>query len=102
MPHQTLQPLFELLHQMRAMIERLDDIDYAGTIGAFNIAGAFPEYKANLRVGYRIGPVDLNYNLQYLGEMDNQGNLPDFGGTGAFQGVSRTLFHDLSARWDIK
>jgi hypothetical protein len=29
MPHPTLQPLFDLLHQMRTMIERLDDIDYA-------------------------------------------------------------------------
>lgn len=29
MSHPTLQPLFELLHQMRTMIEMLDDIDYA-------------------------------------------------------------------------
>jgi hypothetical protein len=29
MSHATLQPLFELLHQMRKMIERLDDIHYA-------------------------------------------------------------------------
>jgi hypothetical protein len=29
MPHATLQPLCELLHQMRKMIERLDDVDYA-------------------------------------------------------------------------
>ena len=29
MPHRTLQPLVVLLHQMRTMIERLDDIDYA-------------------------------------------------------------------------
>ena len=29
MSHPTLQPLFELLHQMRQMIERLDDINYA-------------------------------------------------------------------------
>ena len=29
MRHQTLQPLVDLLHQMRTMIERLDDIDYA-------------------------------------------------------------------------
>ena len=28
MPHHSLRPLFELLHQMRKMIERLDDIDY--------------------------------------------------------------------------
>lgn len=29
MSHPTLQPLFELLHQMRQLIERLDDINYA-------------------------------------------------------------------------
>jgi hypothetical protein len=29
MRHQTLQPLVDLLHQMRTMIARLDDIDYA-------------------------------------------------------------------------
>jgi len=29
MPHTTLQPLVDLLHQMRTMIERLDDDDYA-------------------------------------------------------------------------
>jgi outer membrane receptor protein involved in Fe transport len=79
----------------------LDGIDYAGTIGAFNISGAFPEYKANLRLGYDFGPVDLSYNLQYLDSMDNQGTIPDFGAT-TFKGVSSTIYHDLSARWDIK
>ena len=29
MTHATVQPLFELLHQMRTMIERLDDVEYA-------------------------------------------------------------------------
>ena len=29
MRHQTLQPLIDLLHQMRTMIARLDDADYA-------------------------------------------------------------------------
>jgi hypothetical protein len=29
MRHQTLQPLIDLLHQMRTMIARLDDVDYA-------------------------------------------------------------------------
>jgi hypothetical protein len=29
MRHQSLQPLVDLLHQMRTMIARLDDIDYA-------------------------------------------------------------------------
>jgi outer membrane receptor protein involved in Fe transport len=80
----------------------LDDIDYAGTIGAYNISGAFPEYKANLRVGYRIGPVDLSYNLQYIDAMDNQGNIPAFDDPSGYQGVTSTIFHDLSARWDIK
>jgi outer membrane receptor protein involved in Fe transport len=79
----------------------LDGIDYAGTIGNYNIAGAFPSYKANLSLGYGIGPVRLNYNLQYLGAMDNQGNIPEFGDDTGYHGVSRTLFHDLSAQWDV-
>jgi hypothetical protein len=29
MPNTTLQPLVDLLHEMRTMIERLDDVDYA-------------------------------------------------------------------------
>ena len=28
MPHATLRPLLDLLHDMRTMVERLDDIDY--------------------------------------------------------------------------
>jgi iron complex outermembrane recepter protein len=80
----------------------LDRIDYAGTIGGYNISGAFPEYKANLRLGYRLGPVNLSYNLQYLGKMDNQGNIPDFEDPSGYQGVSSTMFHDLSAQWAIK
>jgi iron complex outermembrane receptor protein len=78
----------------------LDDVDYAGTIGAYNINGAFPEYKANLRLGYRIGPVDLTYSLQFIDAMDNQGNIPAFE-AGPFQGVSSTLYHDMSAAWQI-
>ena len=79
----------------------LDGIDYAGTIGSYNIPGAFPSYKANLSLGYGIGPVRLNYNLQYLGAMDNQGNIPAFGDDTGYEGVSRTLYHDLSAQWDV-
>lgn len=78
----------------------LDDIDYAGTIGAYNYNGAFPEYKANLQLGYPLGPVRLSYNLQFLDAMDNQGNLPEFEG-GGLVGVGSTLYHDLSAQWQI-
>ena len=79
----------------------LDDIDYVGTIGAYNISGAFPKYKANLRLGYKVGPVNLNYDLQYLGAMDNQGNIPAFEDPSGYQGVTATMFHDLSAQWGI-
>ena len=79
----------------------LDDIEYVGTIGAYNISGAFPKYKANLRLGYKVGPVDLNYDLQYLGAMDNQGNIPAFEDPSGYQGVTGTMFHDLSAQWGI-
>jgi hypothetical protein len=29
MPHATVQPLLDLLHQMRTMVERLDEVEYA-------------------------------------------------------------------------
>jgi iron complex outermembrane recepter protein len=80
---------------------KLDDIDYAGTIGAYNYSGAFPEYKANLRLGYRIGPVHLSYNLEFLDKMDNQGNIPAFEDPSGYQGVSSTIYHDLSAQWSV-
>jgi outer membrane receptor protein involved in Fe transport len=33
--------------------------------------------------------------------MDNQGNIPAFEDPSGYQGVSRTLYHDLSAQWDV-
>jgi iron complex outermembrane recepter protein len=78
----------------------LDDIDYAHTIGAYNITGAFPEYKANLRLGYRIGPVDLSYNLAFIDAMDDQGNIPEFE-DGGYAGAPSTIYHDLSGRWAV-
>lgn len=79
----------------------LDDIEYRGTIGAYNYSGAFPEYKANLRLGYRVGPVDLSYGLEFIDAMDNQGNIEEFGDPSGYQGVGSTIYHDLSARWSI-
>jgi len=79
---------------------KLDDVDYAGTIGAYNIDGAFPKYKGNVRFGYRVGPVSLSYNLQYIDAMDNQGNIPAFE-DGGYVGVKSTIYQDLSAQWSI-
>jgi outer membrane receptor protein involved in Fe transport len=78
----------------------LDDVDYAGTIGAYNYNGAFPKYKGNLNLGYRVGPVNLSYNLQYIDAMDNQGNIPAFQ-DGGYVGVTSTIYQDLSAQWAI-
>lgn len=79
----------------------LDNVEYAGTIGSVNYSGAFPEYKANLRLGYTIGPVDLTYNLEYLDSMENQGNIPEFDQGSGFVGVGSTVYHDLSAQWQM-
>jgi iron complex outermembrane receptor protein len=79
---------------------QLDDVEYAGTIGSYNYTGTFPELKANLRLGYRVGPVDLSYTLQYLDAMDNQGNIPEFE-DGGYVGVGSTVYHDASAQWQI-
>jgi iron complex outermembrane receptor protein len=76
----------------------LDGIDYAGTIGAYNISGAFPELKANLRLSYGIGPVDVALNTRYLDAMDNQGNIPAFQ-DGGYVGAGSIVYMDVSARW---
>jgi iron complex outermembrane recepter protein len=76
----------------------LDGIDYSGTIGAYNISGAFPEMKANLRLSYGIGPVDLATNFRYIDAMDNQGNIPAFE-DGPYIGSGSIVYMDLSARW---
>ncbi|RYF93253.1 MAG: hypothetical protein EON95_09580 [Caulobacteraceae bacterium] len=78
----------------------LDDIDYAGTIGAYNISAALPEWKANLRMGYDIGPVRVSYNGTYIGEMDNQGNIPAFE-DGGYVGTDAVMYHDINARWAV-
>ena len=80
----------------------LDGIDYAGTIGAYNISAALPEWKANIRAGYDIGPVRFSYNGTYIGEMDNQGNLPAFGGSAnGYTGTDAVMYHDVNARWSV-
>jgi iron complex outermembrane receptor protein len=78
----------------------LDGVDYAGTIGAYNISGAFPEMKANLRLSYGIGPVDMALNTRYIDAMDNQGNIPDFQDPFApYIGSGSIVYMDVSARW---
>jgi iron complex outermembrane recepter protein len=78
----------------------LDGIEYAGTIGSYNITAALPEWKANVRLGYDIGPVRVAYNGTYIGEMDNQGNIPDFQ-DGGYIGTDAIWYHDVSARWSV-
>ncbi|MDO9337730.1 MAG: TonB-dependent receptor [Caulobacter sp.] len=80
----------------------LDNIDYAGTVGVANISAALPEWKANIRAGYDVGPVRLSYNGTYIGEMENQGNLPAFGGpSNGYIGTDAVMYHDVNARWSV-
>jgi iron complex outermembrane receptor protein len=78
----------------------LDGIDYVGTTGAYNISGSFPEWKAYLRAGVPIGPVTVNYGLQFVDSMDNQGNIPVFE-DGGYKGSDSYVTHDLSATWEM-
>ncbi len=78
---------------------RLDGVDYAGTAGAYNIAGVFPELKANARFSYGWGGVDLTWNVQYIDSMDNQGNIPAFQDASGYIGPGSRIYHDLSASW---
>jgi iron complex outermembrane receptor protein len=78
---------------------KLDGIDYAGSSGAYNIAGSFPELKANARLSYGWGPVDISWNVQYIDRMLNQGLLPEIGDPGPYVSPGSRVYHDLSAHW---
>jgi outer membrane receptor protein involved in Fe transport len=77
----------------------LDGIEYSGTAGAYNIAGVFPEIKANARFRYGWGPVDVTWNVQFIDKMDNQGNIPAFQDPSGYIGPGSRFYHDLSASW---
>lgn len=76
----------------------LDGIEYKGTAGAYNISASLPEYKANLSLGYDIGPVRFAYSGTFIDAMDNQGNIPDFQ-DGGYIGTDSYFYHDLSASY---
>jgi iron complex outermembrane receptor protein len=78
---------------------KLDGIDYAGSAGNYNILGSFPRFKANARLSYGWGPVDLTWNVQYIDSMLNQGLLPAFGDPGPYVSPGTRIYHDLSALW---
>ncbi len=79
----------------------LDDVDYADSTGFYNInIGSLPEWRTTARATYGIGPVDVTWTIQYIGDMTNQGNLPEFGDSGYINIGSQT-YHDLSAAWAI-
>ncbi|MDZ4363539.1 TonB-dependent receptor plug domain-containing protein [Brevundimonas sp.] len=76
----------------------LDGIEYAGTAGAYNISATLPEWKANVSLGYDVGPVRLAYSGTFIDELDNQGNIPDFQ-DGGYTGIDSYWYHDLSGTW---
>ena len=76
----------------------LDGIEYKGTAGFYNINATLPEWKANLSLGYDIGPVRLAYSGTYYDAMDNQGNIPDFE-DGGYLGTDAYWYHDLSGTY---
>ncbi|MNX92454.1 catecholate siderophore receptor CirA [compost metagenome] len=78
----------------------LDGIDYAGTAGAYNISASLPEFKANLNLGYDLGPVRLNYSGTFIDAMDNQGNIPAFE-DGGYNTVESYWYHDVSATYQV-
>jgi outer membrane receptor protein involved in Fe transport len=77
----------------------LDGIDYAGSSGGYNIGGSWPSYKANARITYGWGPVDVSYNVQYIDAMLNQGLLPQFGDPGPYVSPGTRVYQDVSANW---
>lgn len=92
----------------------LDGIDYKGSTGAYNISGSFPEWKANMRVAVPIGPVTLNWNLNWIDSMINQGDLDRGAAFGegscgeeggaykpCFGTVGSVVYNDVSANWQF-
>ena len=78
----------------------LDGIEYKGTIGAYNISATLPEWKATLQLGYDVGPIRFSYVGSYLGEVENQGNIPAFF-DGGYSNVDAYWYHDINARWGV-
>lgn len=79
----------------------LDDVDYADSTGFYNInIGSLPEWRTTARATYGIGPVDVTWTIQYIGDMTNQGNLPEFQ-DGGYIDIGSQTYHDLSAAWAI-
>ena len=78
----------------------LDDIEYKGTAGAYNISLSLPEYKSSVSLGYDIGPVRFAYTGTFIDAMDNQGNIPDFQ-DGGYIGTDSYFYHDLSASYQF-
>ena len=76
----------------------LDGIEYKGTAGAYNISATLPEWKANVSLGYDVGPVRLAYSGTYIDSMDNQGNIADFA-DGGYIGVDAYWYHDISGTY---
>ncbi|WKL56535.1 TonB-dependent receptor [Asticcacaulis sp. ZE23SCel15] len=79
---------------------KLDDIEYAGTAGAYNISATLPEWKSNIRLAYNIGPVLINWSSTFYSEMENQGNLAIFE-DGGYSTVPNYWVHDVQARWGV-
>lgn len=79
----------------------LDDVDYADSTGFYNInIGSLPEWRTTARATYGVGPVDLTWTIQYIGDMTNQGNLPEFQ-DGGYINIPSQTYHDVSAVWAI-
>ena len=77
----------------------LDSIDYAGSSGAANISDSFPRFKANARLSYGWGPVDVTWNVQYIDAMLNQELLPAFQDPGPYASPGARVYQDVSALW---
>lgn len=79
----------------------LDGVEYKGTAGAYNISASLPEYKANVSLGYDLGPVRVNYSGTYIDAMENQGNIPAFEDDSGYSGTGSYWYHDVSASYKI-
>ncbi|MFO0333533.1 MAG: TonB-dependent receptor domain-containing protein [Pseudomonadota bacterium] len=75
-------------------------IDYAGSVSYFgqDLGTSFPELKANLTAGYRVGPVSADVRLRFIDSMVNRASL-QFAGQPTFTGVPSMTYVDLGLTW---
>jgi outer membrane receptor protein involved in Fe transport len=77
----------------QTLLPGADPIERKGTVEAFTLGTAFPEYKLLTGVTYRVGPLDVGLRYRYVGELTNFDD-PD-------ESLASVSYYDLNTRYEI-